>query len=327
MLNPDHPNPDELHWLLGILQDVDVGMVVLDRNMRIQLWNGFMVNHSGMAAEQVMQKNLFALFPELPEAWLVRKIESVFLLNNRAFSTWQQRPYLFRFENYHPITGGAAFMYQNLSIIPLESRNGEVDQVCLILYDVTDIAMDEMALQVVNKQLEKMSSTDGLTQLYNRHTWENLLASEYKRYCRSHGDAVLVMFDIDHFKRINDGYGHQAGDEVIRRVSDLLRQAKRESDIAGRYGGEEFGVILVDTNITGGLEFAERFRQLVEKSVVYHEGQALSFTISIGLRQHAILPKGYEQWLLHCDQALYHAKQHGRNRVSNYTTVMSNESA
>lgn len=315
MMPQENDNIAELHWLLGILQDVDVGLVVLDRNMRVQLWNAFMENHSGLGPGEVRNKNLFALFPELPEHWLVRKIESVFLLNNRAFSTWQQRPYLFRFDNYHPITGRAEFMYQNLTIIPLASVSGEVDQVCLILYDVTDTAVDEQALQEANTELERMGRTDGLTGLYNRRAWEELLSAEFKRNERAGLKSVLVMFDIDHFKRVNDTHGHPAGDEVIRQVADCLRDIKREADIGGRYGGEEFGVILVDTDIIGGLHFAERLRSAIEQRVVDYGGQHIRSTISLGLAEIG-RQGGYSRWLAQADQALYHAKENGRNRAS-----------
>lgn len=314
-------NIAEMHWLLGILQDVDVGLVVLDRQMHIQLWNGFMENHSGLSPGEVRQKDLFSLFPELPKQWLERKIESVFLLNNRAFSTWQQRPYLFRFSSYRPITGQAELMYQNLTIIPLASVNGEVEQVCLIIYDVTDTAVDEQALHEANTELARLGRTDGLTGLYNRRAWEELLSAEYKRSDRTGMKSVLVMFDIDHFKRVNDTYGHQAGDEVIRRVAETLHEVKREADIAGRYGGEEFGVILVDTDIVGGTRFAERLREAIERKPVDYAGQTIAFTISLGLSEYGHAPSGYVEWLEQSDQALYHAKGNGRNRASVYGDV------
>lgn len=307
-------NIAELHWLLGILQNVDVGLVVLDREMRIQLWNGFMENHSGLRPSQVRSRHLFELFPELPQDWLGSKINSAFLLNNRAFSTWQQRPYLFKFNSYRPITGRSEWMYQNLTIIPLASLSGEVEQVCLIIYDVTETAMDEQALHRANAELAEMGRTDGLTGLYNRRAWEELLSAEYKRGERTGMKSVLLMFDIDHFKRVNDTYGHQGGDEVIRCVADTLRDIKREPDIAGRYGGEEFGVVLVDTDIIGGLHFAERLRTAIEAFSVDYGGQAITFTISLGLSEIAHFSGGYTQWLEQADRALYRSKENGRNR-------------
>jgi diguanylate cyclase (GGDEF)-like protein len=185
-----------------------------------------------------------------------------------------------------------------------------------MVYDATETALDEQALQRANRELEKIGRTDGLTGLYNRSAWEELLSSEYKRCERSGGKAVLVMFDIDHFKRVNDGYGHQAGDEVIRAVAELMREVKREPDIAGRYGGEEFGVILADTDMAGALHFAERLRRAVESHTVQYGREAIRFTISLGLAEIRYTPGGYTAWLEQSDKALYRSKEEGRNRVS-----------
>ena len=89
----------EFHWLMNIVQNLDVGLVVLDREYRIQVWNGFMESHSGRLAGEVRDQRLFSLFPDVDKAWLERKANMVFKLNNRAFSTWEQRPYLLRFSN------------------------------------------------------------------------------------------------------------------------------------------------------------------------------------------------------------------------------------
>src|SRR5690606_25742057 len=141
------------------------------------------------------------------------------LLKNRAFTTWEQRPYLMQFKNYRPITGTEEFMYPNITISPLVPANGEVNNVCIIIYDVTDIASNKKALERANIELAKLSRTDRLTQLNNRGYWEECLIKEFNRYQRYHHTCSLIMFDIDHFKKVNDTYGHQAGDEVIRTVS------------------------------------------------------------------------------------------------------------
>ncbi len=307
---------NELHRLFGILQHVGVGLVVLDRDHKVQLWNGFMENHSGLAGNKVRDNDLFELFPELPREWLQHKLNTVLTLNNRAFTTWQQRPYLFRFDSYRPITSAAPHMYQDVTFFPLTSLNGEVNHVCLMIYDVTEAALDELALKEANKELELLGRTDGLTGLYNRRAWEELLAAEYARCERSGNSAVLVMFDIDHFKKVNDTYGHQAGDEVIRAVSELLRRVKREPDIAGRYGGEEFGVILADTDMHGASYFAERLRSAIEAHTVHYGEQEIRFTISLGLADLRYSETGYNEWLERSDQALYASKEGGRNRYS-----------
>lgn len=143
----------EMHWLMDVLQSIDVGLVILDRDYKIQLWNGFMENHSGLRPDQVHDKSLFDSFHDIPETWFRQKAEPVFELKTRTFTIWEQRPYLFKFKNYRPITGRASYMYQNSSIIPLESIDGAVKHICLIIYDVTDTAVNQKDLSNANKNL------------------------------------------------------------------------------------------------------------------------------------------------------------------------------
>ncbi|WP_426417727.1 PAS domain-containing protein [Aestuariirhabdus sp. LZHN29] len=130
---------NDIHWLMSMIQTIDVGLVVLDSDYRVLAWNTFMENHSGKSPIQVREKSLFSIFPELDEEWFRQKTKPVFLLGNRAFTTWQQRPYLFKFNNYHPITGTVDFMYQNTTITPLASADGKVGQICLTIYDITEM--------------------------------------------------------------------------------------------------------------------------------------------------------------------------------------------
>ncbi|MCY1265409.1 PAS fold protein [compost metagenome] len=130
----------ELHWLLDIVQCLDVGVVVLDRQYQIEVWNSFMENHSGLGSDRVQGRNIFELFPEIDRNWLRRKVDSVLQLGTRAFSLWEQRPYLIRFDNYRPITGEEDFMYQNLTVLPLATASGKVERVCLVINDMTEVA-------------------------------------------------------------------------------------------------------------------------------------------------------------------------------------------
>jgi PAS domain-containing protein len=134
----------ELHWLLDIVQCLDVGVLVLDREYRVVVWNSFMENHSGLGADQVQGRVLFELFPEIDRLWLERKVGTVLRLGTRAFSLWQQRPYLMRFKSYRPITGQADFMYQNLTILPLAAAQGRIEHLCLVIYDMTDAAVSQL---------------------------------------------------------------------------------------------------------------------------------------------------------------------------------------
>ena len=146
----------ELNRLMGMLHAIDVGLMVLDKNFTIKVWNDFMTNHSGIRGEHVIGTNLFERFNDLPEDWLRNKTRSVFQLNNSAFTTWEQRPYLFKFKNYRPITGMADFMYQNITFLPLSSADGSVDHIGIIVYDVTDVAVGRFALEKAYQEIKRL---------------------------------------------------------------------------------------------------------------------------------------------------------------------------
>ncbi len=310
------PNIEELHLQLGLLQMLDVGLIVLDKDYTIYLWNTFMENHSGLLHSRLYKKNLFECFSELPATWFRRKIESVFTLKNRSFITWEQRPYLFHFKSYRPITGNAPHMFQNVTLIPLSSPDGQVNHVGILIYDVTDAAMGRKALEKANGQLEKLSRTDALTGLFNRGFWESQMLHEFNRFARTQSPSTLIMVDIDHFKRINDTYGHPAGDEVIRQLSACLQAVTRNTDIVGRYGGEEFALLLVDTKASHANILVNRLRDAVDSLAIPHLDESITFTLSMGMVEISNLFQTYEQWIQLADQALYQSKQNGRNRVT-----------
>ncbi len=305
----------DVHWLMDLLQTVEVGIVVLDNDNRVRTWNGFMENHSGITAAEAQGERLFELFDDFPEDWLKRKLDTVRLLGTRAFSVWEQRPYLFRFRNRRPVTGTEPYMFQNITFFPLNDRRGEVDAVCLLVYDVTDMASNRRQLERTNAQLKQLSQIDGLTGLFNRSTWEAFLHTEFERHNRYGSEAALVMLDIDHFKPVNDTHGHQAGDEVIRQISGLIKFNLRQPDIAGRYGGEEFAVILPETDLAGAECFAERIRAVVEQQPVQCADKPLEVTVSLGVAPLDTQCSSADDWLKAADEALYTAKEQGRNQV------------
>ncbi|WP_285429440.1 diguanylate cyclase [Pseudomonas sp. fls2-241-R2A-110] len=309
---------NEFHWLLAIVQNLDVGVVVLDRDYCVQVWNTFMENRSGVQPKDAQNQNFLSLFPEIDRQWFSRKVESVVALGTPAFTIWELRPYLVRFKNYQPITGQEEFMYQNTTLLPLRSTDGNINHICLVIYDVTDVATNRHQLQAANAQLQQLSRTDRLTGLYNRGHWEESLKVAYARHRRYGNATALVMLDIDHFKRVNDTYGHPAGDKVIEEVARLIHEHVRETDVAGRYGGEEFSVVLSDTDRDGGRVFAERLRKAVEELEVLHNGQSIRFTISLGVADLSQPSINHADLIAWADHALFAAKKAGRNRVSVY---------
>ncbi|MEC8326850.1 MAG: diguanylate cyclase [Pseudoalteromonas spongiae] len=307
---------NEIHWMMDMFNTIDVGLVVLDRKYNICVWNGFMEAHSGLLPSAVKGKDVFDAFPGIDETWFRSKAESVFVLKTRSFTIWEQHPYIFKFKNYRPITGKADYMYQNGTLIPLTNTTGEVSHLCVIIYDVTDEAVNKLELEQANAKLEELSRVDRLTNLYNRGFWEESFSKEFKRQQRSQAKSCLLMFDIDHFKKINDLFGHQGGDAALCFVSQTLKKVLRESDVAGRYGGEEFAVTLVDTDLDGAKVFAERLRKTIEDAVIHYEESEITLTISIGIAQFDGKYTKYEQWIEDADKALYRSKEAGRNTIN-----------
>jgi diguanylate cyclase (GGDEF)-like protein/PAS domain S-box-containing protein len=173
----------------------------------------------------------------------------------------------------------------------------------------------------LRESLRNQSICDSLTGLFNRRYMEESLEREFSRATRKKTRVAILMVDIDHFKRFNDTYGHQAGDALLRSLGDLLKTSTRGQDIACRYGGEEFALVLTEANLEGAMHRAENLRQQVKQLSVEYAGQVLAaVSVSMGV---AIFPDhGMTMFdvLRASDQALYCAKREGRDRVSVATT-------
>ncbi|HEX2205790.1 MAG TPA: diguanylate cyclase [Longimicrobium sp.] len=171
-------------------------------------------------------------------------------------------------------------------------------------------------LEVANKRLRKLSITDGLTGLFNHRHVHELLREEFERSHRTGEPIAVAMLDLDRFKQINDTYGHPTGDVILYETARILGETAREIDMPGRYGGEEFIVILPNTEEEEAGRFAERVRQAVEGHVYRDEANEIRMTLSCGV---ASFPSegadSPESLLKKADDALYVAKESGRNRV------------
>lgn len=301
-----------------IVDRVDVGILVVTRDFEVVLWNRFMAAHSGVAHERIVGSNLFESFPELPREWLAKKLKSVFILNNFAFSSWQQRPYLFRFKHHRPITGGASFMYQDCTFVPFKNQEGDQDLVCITVFDVTDVAIAQKQLSEARQRMEELSNQDALTGVYNRRYLQVQLTREFSRVVRNGGALSVLFIDLDYFKNVNDTYGHPAGDYVLVEVAQRIKESVRTTDYLARYGGEEFAVVLSDTGMNGGINVANRIRERIAEAPFIFEGQTIAMTASLGLSEYRETVETPESLLAESDEALYSAKQNGRNRVVCY---------
>ncbi|MFH1674580.1 MAG: diguanylate cyclase [Pseudomonadota bacterium] len=175
------------------------------------------------------------------------------------------------------------------------------------------------ALQEKNRQLQELANKDGLTSLYNHRYLQEQLLKEMERSKRYNLTLSFILIDIDHFKHVNDTYGHQTGDVILKTLGELLFKIVRESDIAARYGGEEFALILPHTNFTTARETAERLRTTVESYDFEVDNDHLQITISLGIASfpHETIETS-KDLVESADKALYMAKKNGRNRVEVY---------
>jgi diguanylate cyclase len=163
-------------------------------------------------------------------------------------------------------------------------------------------------------QLREMVQLDALTGLINKAHWHAELDLAYTRWRRGGSTAALMLLDLDHFKRINDEFGHPVGDEVLRHFAQLLREHVREADLAGRIGGEEFAVIVPGCNAAQAQALAQRLRAALSAQTVPVAG-GLRLTASIGIAEPDAGTSGAAAWLAAADEALYRAKREGRNTV------------
>jgi diguanylate cyclase (GGDEF)-like protein len=159
-----------------------------------------------------------------------------------------------------------------------------------------------------------MTITDGLTDVSNKKQLDTVLTKEIPRALRHARQLSMLMVDIDHFKNVNDTYGHLAGDSVLRDLASILKKRLRPDDEIGRYGGEEFCAILPETSLEGAVRIGEELRHLVEGHSFVVEGEQIKVTISIGAAE---LKKGMDMKAIYkaADEMLYQAKRSGRNRV------------
>ncbi len=196
----------------------------------------------------------------------------------------------------------------------LELVNTVVNEACIILEN-------SWLYGKLYKNIKNLTITDGLTGIYNHKYIMGVVKQEFVRAKRYRHNISIIMFDIDHFKNINDTYGHQTGDVVLREISSIIKDSVRKSDIVGRYGGEEFTIILTETDRDKATVFAERLRKRVEAYKFFNPSDPLKITASMGLVCYPLEssiddPKSF----LRCaDEALYVAKDGGRNKVCLYS--------
>lgn len=199
--------------------------------------------------------------------------------------------------------------HEEFSIAPVRDENGMITHFVGIKLDISE-------RKRLEAELWEMATTDVLTGLFNRRHFMARLAEELARLQRlEHHHVSVLMLDIDHFKLINDTYGHAVGDEMLKHIAGLMHHELRRIDTIGRLGGEEFSIFLSGTDLAAAVVFADRLRQKIADMPLRIDGQSISATVSIGIAAMEISDTQADEVLIRADDALYRAKSAGRNRV------------
>ncbi len=227
---------------------------------------------------------------------------------------------------------------KNCAIVPLVCHERVVGVLNLAdlknkeYFDSEQIALIELFSQLVGasigniklfEKVQRQATTDGLTGLVNHKTFYESLEKELWRSRRHGGQIILLMVDVDNLKKINDKYGHRAGDKVIREIGRKIKECIRQIDTAARYGGDEFAVILINTTLTGAKVVAQRMVEMVSNSMVTWQKENIPLSISVGLAEYngGSTP---EEITSRSDQALYSAKKAGKNNVQIFNPANDN---
>lgn len=219
---------------------------------------------------------------------------------------------------------------ESVHILPLIFENNLLGGICF--FNTENINYEEFKfyktmisellllfkMRFMHSETEYLSVTDGLTGLYNRRHFEFNLEREFLRVKRYPADLSLAILDIDYFKRVNDTFGHQFGDYVLREISDILCESFRKTDMIYRYGGEELVVILPETSIANALIPLQRLNETISEHKFSYNGQVANITVSIGVSTNYHQIQTEEELVATADKALYRAKQEGRNKVVEY---------
>ena len=315
-VNPDLAMPSDFIKKINnqVAEQLNTGVIVLNASLNIVMWNHFMVAHSDKSPESVIGRSIFEIFTDLPQSWLKRKISSVLQLNTPSFCSWQQRQYVFKLRHTRPITTDFQFMAQNCTFLPIDIDNA-ADHICILIEDATDACYYQGQLRKTLDELALMNRFDGLIQIYNRKYWQETLEQEHATAHRCKKELTLIMFDLDHFKRLNDTYGHQGGDKVLIDVGAAVKALLRTEDVFGRYGGEEFAIILPETDVKGAMILAERICQNLANTPLAYKDKMINISVSIGVSSLDLNDNNYEKLIADADLALYAAKSKGRNQV------------
>ena len=296
---------DELEVLRSALDNISDGILLLDADLNAQFMNQKMREYWGLTEEQAAAHPSYAKIiagaphanahdvpPEQLGAFFASRVEAVRTAEPRVRDAQAPDGRHIRVRCSAMANGGRMLTY------------------C----DISDLVRN-------TEQLDKLATIDAMTGLYNRRQFLVLAEAEWSRFQRYHRPLSMLMIDIDHFKSVNDRYGHAVGDEAIISVATASLEGKRSSDIVGRLGGEEFAILLPETDQAQATILAERLREKVAGHFLAVHKVQFKLTISIGIAAATVSMSGIDALLHAADQALYQAKADGRNRTAQWSPL------
>jgi diguanylate cyclase (GGDEF)-like protein/putative nucleotidyltransferase with HDIG domain len=295
--------PNSSAELLDLVQHNADGMVIVDSESVVRFVNTSAESIFGHTAKDFIGQGFNFSFStsQTTEHSISRESGKRSVVEIRAAATrWE---------------GETAFL---LSVRDITQRKAAEDQLASAMSDLKfalaseKVLLDELDKR--NKELVELSITDGLTGLYNHRFIQERFEFEFKRIKRYGGHLSCIMIDIDHFKSVNDTYGHQFGDFVLREIGVIIKQKSREVDICARYGGEEF-MIITNVMLEYAMKFASKLHSAVESHPFMFNDAAVRITVSIGLADYSDDLKSRHELIQRADEALYQAKGDGRNLI------------
>lgn len=288
-------------FLQVILDNLPFGMVVIDKNVHCRYWN--------QQSEVLFDLPPGTVQQGVPMENLLREIA-----RNGIYGAGDIEDHVAR-----RMKMIGSFQAHSVELTRPDGRSlrvmgapvlveGQPEGLILLQEDITERKNYQAAL-------ERLATTDPLTGLLNRRAFFEATEREIRRARRYGNPLALIIFDVDHFKRINDAYGHPFGDEVLRRIASISRCMLREQDLMGRLGGEEFAITIVHPPLRTVAAIAERLRNAIDELVVEHEDRRVNVTVSLGVAEMTADIDDLERLISTADERLYIAKREGRNRV------------
>ncbi|HEY3321518.1 MAG TPA: PAS domain-containing protein [Planctomycetota bacterium] len=302
----------ERDLLQALMDNVPDNVYFKDRQSRFIRTNRYHALYLGMShPDQIVGKTDFDLYPA-ERAREFYQDERDVIAGKRIIGKVERQ-----------FIEGAPERWTLTSKVPFYDRDGNIIGLVGVSQDVTALKKMEQQLADVNEQLNKLAREDALTGLLNRRMILELAENEWGRWRRFNNIFSLMIVDADNFKAINDTFGHQSGDQALRYIANRLCESVRSVDIVGRYGGEEFVVILPSTGQEGAVFAAEKILHNIRKSPLHINGQPLTITVSIGVSTVRHEDKNIDMLLQRADTALYAAKRAGKDRLATSATTSS----